>query len=165
MAITSPQELFLHELSDMYDAEQRISKMLPVMAKECENPQVKSAFEHHLEETQHQIQNLEQCFQALGSKPEKTSCDTIAGMKKEHDTFLKEEPSAEILTMFDLGGASKTEHYEIASYKGLIEKATLIGQQACVSLLRENLQQEEAMAKKVEQLSRQLGQQVLKHIT
>ena len=160
MAITSPQELFLHELGDMYDAEQRISKMLPVMAKECENPQVRSAFEHHLEETQHQIQNLEQCFQALGTKPEKASCDTIAGLKKEHDSFLKEDPSAEILTMFDLGGASKTEYYEIASYKGLIEKATLMGQQACVSLLQENLRQEEAMAKKVEQISKQLGQQM-----
>ncbi len=160
MAITSPQELFLHELSDMYDAEQRISKMLPVMAKECQDPQVKSAFEHHLEETQHQIQNLEQCFQALGAKPEKASCDAVAGMKKEHDSFLKEEPSAEILTMFNLGGASKTEHYEMASYKGLIEKATLMGQQACVSLLQENLQQEEAMAKKVEKISKQLGQQM-----
>ena len=160
MAITSPQELFLHELSDMYDAEQRIAKMLPVMAKECDNPQVKSAFEHHLEETQHQIQNLEQCFQALSAQPEKASCDTIAGLKKEHDTFLKEEPSPEILTMFDLGGASKTEHYEMASYKGLIEKATLLGQQACVSFLQENLKQEETMAKKVEKISKQLGQEM-----
>jgi ferritin-like metal-binding protein YciE len=164
MAIKSPQELFLHELSDMYDAEQRISKMLPTMAKECEDPQVKSAFEHHQEETLHQIQNLEQCFQALGTKPEKASCDAVAGMKKEHDSFLKEDPSAEILTMFDLGGASKTEHYEIASYKGLIEKATLMGQQACVSLLKENLQQEEAMAKKVEKISKQLGQQMVTQV-
>jgi ferritin-like metal-binding protein YciE len=82
-------------------------------------------------------------------------------MKKEHDSFLKEDPTAEILTMFDLGGASKTEHYEIASYKGLIEKATLMGQQACVNLLQENLKQEEAMAKKVEQISKQLGQQMV----
>jgi ferritin-like metal-binding protein YciE len=165
MAMTSQQELFLHELSDMYDAEQRISKMLPVMAKECETPQVKSAFEQHEQETLHQIQNLEQCFQTLGTKPEKASCETIVGLKKEHDTFLKEDPSAEILTMFDLGGASKTEHYEIASYKGLIDKATLMGQQPCVSLLRENLQQEEAMARKVEQLSRQIGQQLLQQTT
>lgn len=161
MAMKSSQELFLHELSGMYDAKHKISKMLPMMAKECENPQVKTAFEHHQEETLHQIQNLEQCFQALGAKPEKASCDAVAGMKKVHDSFLKEDPTAEIFTMFDLGGASKTEHYEIASYKGLIEKATLMGQQACVSLLQENLKQEEAMAQKVEQISKQLGRQMV----
>ena len=64
--------------------------------------------------------------------------------------------------MFDLGGASKTEYYEIASYKGLIEKANLLGEKSCVPLLQENLQQEEAMAKKVEQISQTLGKQMAK---
>ena len=162
MAMSSPMELFVHELSDMYDAEQKIVKMLPLMAKECEDPQVKSAFEHHEQETMHQIENLDQCFRALGAKPQKAPCAAIAGLKQEHDSFLKEDPSKEILTMFDLGGAFKTEYYEIASYKGLIEKATLMGQQGCVNLLQENLRQEEAMAQKVEQVSRQLGQQMAK---
>src|SRR5436305_1933044 len=163
MAISSPMELFVHELSDIYDAEQKIAKMLPLMAKECENSQVKSAFEQHEQETLHQIQNLDQCFQTLGAKPQKAPCAAIAGLKQEHDSFLKEEaPSQEILTMFDLGGASKTEYYEIASYKGLIEKANQMGQQGCVHLLQENLRQEEAMAKKVEQISRQLSQQMVK---
>ncbi len=85
----------------------------------------------------------------------------IAGLKQEHDTFLKENPSEDILSMFDLGGASKTEYYEMASYKGLIEKATMMGQQQVCQLLQPNLQQEEAMAKKVEQLSRQLGKQLI----
>jgi ferritin-like metal-binding protein YciE len=160
MAIKSPQELFLHELSDMYDAERRIAKMLPLMANEVDNTQVKNAFQQHEQETQHQIQNLEQCFNILGTKPQKASCEAIGGLKEEHDSFLKENPSKEIITMFDLGGASKTEYYEMASYKGLIEKATLMGQQECVRLLRENLQQEEQMAQKVEQISHQLGQQM-----
>ena len=162
MAISSPMQLFVHELSDMYDAEQKISKMLPLMAKECENSQVKSAFEQHEQETLHQIQNLDQCFQALGAKPQKAPCAAIAGLKQEHDSFLKEDPSQEILTMFDLGGACKTEYYEIASYKGLIEKATLMGQQGCVNLLQENLRQEEVMAQRVEQISHQLGKQMAK---
>jgi ferritin-like metal-binding protein YciE len=63
--------------------------------------------------------------------------------------------------MFDLGGASKTEYYEIASYKGLLEKATMMGQQQVTQLLQQNLQQEEAMARKVEQLSKQLGKQMI----
>ncbi|HYX48614.1 MAG TPA: DUF892 family protein [Ktedonobacteraceae bacterium] len=164
MAMKSPQELFLHELGDMYDAEQRIAKMLPEMAKECNNAQLKNAFEQHEQETQQQIRNLEQCFQLLGSKPQKASCQAIAGLKQEHDTFLKERPSEEILSMFDLGGASKTEYYEMASYKGLIEKANMMGQQQVTQLLQQNLQQEEAMAKKVEQLSRQLGQQLIQQM-
>ena len=150
MPMKDPQELFLHELSDMYDAEQRISKMLPEMAKENENPQVRSGFEQHEKETQQQIKNLEQCFQVLGTKPEKASCYAIAGMKQEHDSFLKEGPSPQLLTMFELSGAAKTEYYEIVSYKGLIEQAQLMGQQQVVQLLQQNLQQEEAMAAKVE---------------
>ena len=160
MPINSPEKLFLHELSDMYDAEQKIAKMLPAMAKECDNSQVKSAFEHHEQDTQQQIQNLEQCFQILGSKPEKAQCAAVAGMKQEHDTFLKEDPSKEILALFDLGGASKTEYYEMASYKGLIENANLMGQKQVADLLQENYKQEEAMAKKVEKISAQLGQQI-----
>lgn len=162
MAMKTPQELFLHELGDMFDAEQKIVKMLPLLANESDNPEVKAAFEQHEQETMHQIGNLERCFAALGGKPEKVACEAIAGLKKEHDVFMKEGPSKEILTMFNLGGAYKTEYYEIASYKGLIEKATLMSQTECVHLLQENLQQEEAMAKKVEQMSRQLGMQMSK---
>jgi ferritin-like metal-binding protein YciE len=157
----SAQELFLHELSDMYDAEQRIAKMLPEMAKESHNEQVRQAFQQHEQETQHQIQNLEQCFQVLGSKPEKATCAAIMGLKQEHDSFLKEGPSDEILVLFNLGGASKTEYYEMASYKGLIEKANMMGQKQVAQLLQQNLQQEEAMANRVEQTSRQLGRQMI----
>lgn len=162
MSMSSPQDLFLHELSDIYDAEQKIAKMLPQLAKECEDSQVKSAFEHHEQETQQQIQNLEQCFQILGSKPQKEPCAAIAGLKREHDSFLKEGPSKDILTMFDLGGASKTEYYEMASYKGLVSKATLMGQQQVAQLLQQNLAQEEAMAQKVEKIAQQLGKQMAK---
>lgn len=161
MAMKTPKDLFIHELGDIYDAEQKIAQMLPVMAKECNNAQIKSAFEQHETETKQQINNLEQCFQALGITPEKTPCTTIAGLKQEHDSFLKEKPSEDLINMFDLGGASKTEHYEIASYKGLIEKANLMGQQQVAQLLQQNLQQEENMSKKVESISKQLDKQMI----
>lgn len=160
MAMQNIKQLFQFELGDMYDAEQRIVQMLPQMANECKDGQVKSALQHHEQETRQQIQNLEQCFQALGTSPQRNTCHAIAGLKQEHDTFLKEQPSENLLTMFDLGGAAKTEHYEIASYKGLIEKANLMGEKDCVRLLQENLSQEEQMAQKVEQISRQLGKQL-----
>ncbi len=161
MTMQTARDLFVHEMGDMFDAEQRILQMLPLMAKECNNAQVKSAFEQHEQETRQQINNLEECFRILGVKPEKASCMAIAGLKQEHDSFLKEKPSAELLTMFDLGGAEKTEYYEMASYKGLIEKANLMGQKQCVQLLQQNLSQEEAMAKRVAALSKELGQQLI----
>jgi ferritin-like metal-binding protein YciE len=160
MAMQQMQDLFIHELGDMYDAEQRILQMLPQMAQEVNSGSIKSAFQQHEQETRQQVQNLEQCFQLLGTQPKRTSCQAIAGLKQEHDSFMKEQPSDELLTMFDLGGAAKTEHYEIASYQGLIEKATLLGKKDCAKLLQQNLQQEEAMAQKVTQLSQQLGKQV-----
>lgn len=161
MAMQNIKDLFIHELGDIYDAEQRILQMLPQMANEASEGQVKSAFQYHEQQTRQQVKNLEQCFQMLGTQPKRTSCQAIAGLKQEHDTFMNENPTKEILTMFDLGGAAKTEHYEIGSYQGLVEKANLMGMKDCVKLLQENLSQEEEMAQKVTQISKQLGKQML----
>ena len=157
MAMHSPKDLFIHELGDIFDAEQKLSKMLPLMAQQSNSDEVKQAFEQHEQETLLQISNLEQCFHAIGVTPETSPCQAVAGMKAEHDSFMKEKPSADVLTLFNLGAGAKSEYYEIASYKGLIEQATLMGQMQCVQLLEQNLKQEEAMAEKVQQLSHKLG--------
>lgn len=154
-------DLFVHELSDMYDAEQRILQMLPAMASESISPDLKSAFQRHEQETRQQVLNLEQCFQQLGAQPDRSACYAIAGLKQEHDAFLKENPTQELLTMFDAGGAAKTEAYEIASYRGLVEKANMMGQPQCAQLLKQNLDQEVAMARRVEQITHQLDQQMI----
>jgi ferritin-like metal-binding protein YciE len=164
MAMQTANDLFIHELGDMYDAEQRIEQMLPTLEKEADNPQVKQGIQMHLQQTREHIRNLDQVFQILGMKTPKVTCAAIQGLKQEHDTFLKEGPSPEVLTMFVLGAANKTEHYEIASYQGLIEKARLMGQQQVVQLLQKNLQQEEEMARKVQQLGQQLGQQMVQRM-
>jgi ferritin-like metal-binding protein YciE len=153
--------IFIHEMSDMYDAEQRILQMLPAMAQECISPDLKNALQQHEQETRQQVLNLQQCFQALGTQPDRAACYAIAGMKQEHDAFLKENPTPELLTMFDAGGAAKTEAYEIASYHDLIEKANRMGQPQCAQLLTQNLNQEMAMAQKVELITRQLDQQMI----
>lgn len=163
MAMHSPKDLFIHELGDIFDAEQKLSKMLPLMAQQSNHDEVKQAFEHHEQETLLQISNLEQCFHAIGVTPETSPCLAVAGMKAEHDSFMKEKPSADILTMFNLGAGAKSEHYEIASYKGLIDQATLLGQMQCVQLLEQNLKQEEAMEQKLAQLSHKLGVEMASH--
>lgn len=160
MAVRNATDLFQNELGDMYSAEHLISKILPQLASESADAQVKSAFEMHERETQQQIQNLDQCFNLLGVQAPKVECEAVKGLKQEHETFKKEHPPEDVLTMFDLGAALKTEHYEIASYTGLIGMARLMGQTQIVQLLERNLNQEQAMAQKVEQLSRQLGQRL-----
>jgi ferritin-like metal-binding protein YciE len=160
MAIQTPEQLFMHELGDIYSAEQMILQMLPKMAQESNNQQVSQAFQMHEQQTRQQVQNLEQCFQILGQNPPQVTCYAIAGIKQEHDAFLKDNPSADVLTMFDLGGADKVEHYEIVSYKSLIEKANLLGMSQCVPYLQQNLQQEQSMAQTVEQIEHQLAPQM-----
>jgi ferritin-like metal-binding protein YciE len=161
MTMQNSNDLFIHELSDMYDAEQRILQMLPTMAQECNNNDLKNAFKQHEQETRQQVLNLEQCFQKLGSQPDRSACYAIAGLKQEHDAFLKENPTQDLITMFDAGGAAKTEAYEIASYRGLVEKANMMGQTQCAQLLKQNLDQEVAMAQRVEMISHQLDQQMI----
>jgi ferritin-like metal-binding protein YciE len=161
MTMNTPKALFAHEMSDIYDAEQRILKMLPLMAQEAANPTVRDVLQNHEQETRQQITNLEQCFQMLGVQPENITCYAVVGLKQEHDTFIKENPAPDILTMFDLGAAAKTEHYEIAAYEDLIEQATLMGQQQCVQLLRQNLSQEQEMAQRVTTIAHQLGQKIV----
>jgi ferritin-like metal-binding protein YciE len=159
MTMQSPRDLFLHEMADMYDAEQHILQMLPMLARECNNQQVQNALQQHERETRQQVTNLEQCFQLMNVQPAPdVTCQAVTGLKQEHDSFLREKPDPDILTMFDLGAAAKTEYYEMAAYRGLVNKAIMMGENKCADLLRQNLQQEEQMAQRVEMLAQELGQ-------
>lgn len=162
--VQSIQDLFLYELSDLYDGEQKIAQILPQLANEVDNDQVRQGLLEHERETRQQIQNLERCFQILGSQPQTVTCHVVEGLRQAHQSFAQANPPQALLTLFDLGAEAKTEHLEIAAYRGLVEKARLLGQQECARLLEENLQQEEQMAQRVEQLSRQLGQQHLQQM-
>jgi len=157
----SPQEFFIHELQDLLGAEQLVLKTLPKLIDSADDKEVKAALKEHEKETKQQIKNLEECFKLLGEKAEPVDCKGMQGIVAEWEDFLKEKPSPEILQVFDLGAAAKTEHYEIVSYTGLVDKAKLMGQKDVAKLLQENLKQEQAMAKAVEKLETQLGKTLL----
>jgi ferritin-like metal-binding protein YciE len=165
MAVQSPTQLFLEEMGSMYSAEQIMLQTLPQLAKESNNQQATNAFQVHEQETRQQVQNLEQCFQILGERPPKVACYAMAGLKQEHDEFVKENPTQDILTAFDLDATCKTEYFEMASYKGLIDKANMMGQTQIVNLLQQNFQQEQAMAQRAEQLCRQVDQQIIQKVS
>jgi ferritin-like metal-binding protein YciE len=155
--MTTPAELFEHELEDVYYAEKTIERMLPKLASEASNPKLTKAFEQHLGETRQQIENLEQVFSEIGKRAKGETCPGIEGIKAEHDKFMQEEDtSSDVRDMFLTGAAARTEHYEIAAYTGLVAKARSLGETTAAKLLTENLRQEKEALKKVETISKDL---------
>ena len=158
MPLTTPRELFVHELSDAMSAEHITLKLLPELRKEARHPELKQAFEEHERETRQQIDNLQQVFKQLGEQPEETTCHAAEGLRQEHQALHEEEPTPEVLELGNAAGAAKTEHYEIATYTALQQMARALGERDAAKLLGENLAQEKAMAKRVEALAKLLGQ-------
>ena len=155
--LTTPEELFVHELQDMYYAEQTLTKVLPKLASESTDRELSKAFTHHHAETKEQIENLEQVFENIGKPARGERCPGIEGIKEEHESFMQENsPTPALLDMHLTGAAARAEHYEIAAYTGLIEKARALGERESVKLLQENLRQEKEAAKKVESISKRM---------
>ncbi|HEY8476728.1 MAG TPA: DUF892 family protein [Chloroflexota bacterium] len=161
VAVRSARDLFVYDLSVMYDAEQTILQMLRQIRGECQNQQLVSAVQQHEQETQHQIQNLEECFRNLGMQPQRVPCHAVQGIVQDHRVFVQQGPPSDVLELYDVGAGYKTEHFEIAAYRGMVEKASLMGEQTCARLLQENLQQEENMAKRLEQAGSQISRQMI----
>ncbi|MGZ4788333.1 MAG: DUF892 family protein [Terriglobales bacterium] len=144
-------ELFLHELSDMLDAEQKLVEALGKQAEESSRPDLQKAFEAHRQQTEKQVQRLEQVFETLEEEPEDAECKGIAGILSEHDEFVEEEdPSEDLIDVFNAGAACKVEHYEIAAYTSLINMAQQMGHNKAIKLLNQNLKEEQQTLKKME---------------
>jgi ferritin-like metal-binding protein YciE len=155
--MTTPQQLFEHELKDIYYAERVIAQMLPTLSREATSNQLSRAFDQHLKETRGQIDNLEQVFSEIGKRAQGEQCPGIEGIKREHDVFMQEEtPAEKIKDMFLAGAAARTEHYEIAAYTGLVAKARALGETEAAKLLNENLKQEKEALKKVQTIEKDL---------
>ena len=159
MPITTTRKLFVHELSDAMSAEQQILKMLPELQQEALNAELKQALKEHEAETKQQVKNLQAVFKQLGEKPQETTCFGVKGLVDEHHALHEEDPSPEMLEIANVSGAEKTEHYEMVMYTGLIQMAKDLGERDAAQLLQENLDQEKAMAKRVEALSKELSKQ------
>jgi ferritin-like metal-binding protein YciE len=151
--MTTLDELFDHELKDLYYAEHQLVDALQTLADESSDSEIKKAFQAHRKETQGHIKRLDQVFKSLGEKPKGETCPGIDGLLKEKKAFAREKPSDEILDFFNLGAAQKTERYEITAYEALIEMADALGRSAIVTQLEANLQEEEAALQKLKGLA------------
>jgi ferritin-like metal-binding protein YciE len=153
MAAKSLQELFVEELRDAYDGENRLTKALPKMAKAAEHPELRTAFTDHLRETQQQIARLEQVFRTVGEKPRGKKCDGIIGIVEEGKSAIEELDGA-VLDAALIAGAQRVEHYEIAAYGTLAYFAGLLGNGRAKELLGETLEEEKAADRKLNDIAK-----------
>lgn len=144
------QELFLHELSDMLDAERKLVEALGKQAEESGRPELQKAFRQHQQQTQKQAERLEQIFENVGEEPEGAECKGIKGILEEHDEFVEEEdPSEDLIDIFNAGAACKVESYEIAAYGSLIRLAQQLELKKALKLLNQNLKEEQQTLQKM----------------
>ncbi|MFL5331788.1 MAG: ferritin-like domain-containing protein [Geminicoccaceae bacterium] len=147
--IESLDDLFVHQLQDIYYAENQITKALPTMIEKATNPQLKQGFQTHLNETQNQIKRLEQVFQMHGHSPQGVDCPAIDGIIEEADEVAGDVANKEVLDAALIASAQAVEHYEITRYGTLIAWAKQLGRQDCASVLEQNLNEEKATDQKL----------------
>src|SRR5690606_34774002 len=116
MAVKTIEELFIHELSDIYSAEKQLPKALPRLAKAAAAEELTSAFELHLEETQGQIERIDQVVELLGIKLKRIKCAAMEGLVEEGKEVIEQIEAGPLRDAALIGGAQKVEHYEIAAY-------------------------------------------------
>jgi ferritin-like metal-binding protein YciE len=157
--IADPQALFEHELAMALGAERKVLATLRKLEQRAQRDELKEQFHHHLEETEGQIENLEQALQALGAPVGAHDADSANGIAAEGEKLV-EKVDADLIDVVLLDAAAKTEHVEIAMYEGLIHKAAAMGEDDVVALLEENLEQEQHTLKEVKRASRDLSKEL-----
>ena len=162
MPVKTPRELLKHDLGDLYYAEKQILKAIKPMIRETSDPEMRARLEQHEGETEQQLGNLERAFEAMGEKAKAQKCPGILGIIEEKKEFKEEEePSKPMLEAFNLGAGLRVEHYEIAAYRSAMSLAKALGLREVVALLKQNLDQEIAMAKFIEGASPMVLQQAM----
>jgi ferritin-like metal-binding protein YciE len=152
--IESMTELLVDELEDLYDAENRLTKAIPKMAKQATNDGLRSALQEHLQQTQNHVTRLEQAFQQLGEKAQAKACAGMKGIIEEGDEHVGEDYADDDLRdAVIIGSAQRVEHYEIAAYGTAIAHARLLDQPEVVSLLEETLEEEKAADVKLTEIA------------
>lgn len=134
--------LFLAELADIYDAEKRITKALPKLAKAATCEDLKEAFANHLEETKGHVTQLEAVFACFDLKAKGKTCEAAVGLLKEGDEIAEEFKGSPAINAALIAAAQKVEHYEMATYGCLHEWAEVLGCKKAGTLLKNILDEE-----------------------
>ena len=151
--IKSMDNLFTHTLQDVYYAERQILKALPEMVEKASNPQLKSAFKSHLEETKTHVKRLEDVFRMAGQEPKGVECPAIDGIIEEANEVAGEVEDNEVLDAALAAAAQAVEHYEMSRYGTLIAWAKQLGRRDCIGMLESTLNEEKAADMKLSRIA------------
>jgi len=151
--ISTMDDLFVHQLQDVYYAENQIVKNLPKMIEKARDSKLKQGFQTHLEETRNHVQRLEQVFKMHGAEIQAVDCPAMDGILEEADEVAGDVADPNVLDAALTAAAQAVEHYEIARYGTLIAWAKRLGRNDCASILEKTLEDEKATDKKLTQLA------------
>lgn len=153
MKLDSLRTLWIEEMKDLYNAENQLLKALPKMAKRATTPELKKAFESHLEETQTHVERLDEIFVKLGKKPNGKTCKAMKGLIEEGSEMLKEDGPESVIDAGIIAAAQRVEHYEIAGYGVARTFAAILGEDEAEDLLQETLDEEGAADEKLTEIA------------
>ena len=152
--VDSLKTLLVEQMKDLYDAEKRLTKAIPKLAKASTNEALQAALEEHLAETKNQVSRLEQVFELLDERPKAKPCEGMKGLIEEGDEHAKEDyDDDDLRDAIIIGSAQRVEHYEIAGYGTAIAHARLLGLDEVVELLEETLAEEKAADQKLTEVA------------
>ncbi|MER7004436.1 DUF892 family protein [Dactylosporangium sp. NPDC000555] len=164
MALDNPADLFLYELSGMYDAERKSNQMVGEILGRTEQSPLAQILRAQQQQGQQKIQNIEACFAMMETEPAEVPCMTLDGMRAEFQAFTEQRPSMEAMEIYTVDAETRLAHFGIAGYQNLIDKALLMGEMQCAQILRTNLVQKQENAGTFERISHELGQRVVMNV-
>ena len=153
MQLKTLQDLFVHELKDIYSAEKQLLRALPKMAKAASSENLKAGFEEHLEQTRGQVERLEEIFSSLEVGTRGPKCEAMEGLIEEGASLMEEDAEPAVMDAGLIAAAQKVEHYEIASYGTLVTFARRLGHEEAANLLEQTLEEEKATDVKLTELA------------
>lgn len=159
MAQETLKILYVDELRDLLDAENQLIKAIPKMAEASSSAELRSSFEHHLEQTKNHAKRLEQILRVLGEEPKGKKCKGMQGIVAEGGEMLDEDFEGALMDSGIISAAQRVEHYEIAAYGCVREYAQLLGETEAVSLLEQTLDEEKETDKKLTELARTINRE------
>jgi ferritin-like metal-binding protein YciE len=157
MKLASLHDLFVDELKDLYNAETQLTKALPKMAKAAASEELRTAFEKHLDETEHQIERLDTIFKQLDASPKGKKCKAMAGLIEEGKEMIETDGEEAVKDAGLIAAAQRVEHYEMAGYGTVRTYAQLLGFDEAAKLLQETLEEEAAADQKLGELAQTIN--------
>jgi ferritin-like metal-binding protein YciE len=145
----SLNDLFVNQIEDLYDAEQRLTKALPKMAEAANSSQLKQAFQSHLTETEGHVSRLEQIFREINVHPKRETCEAMKGLIAEGEEMVKANGDPEVKDAALIAAGQRVEHYEMAGYGTARAFAKRLGLNQAATLLEQTLQEEKAADQKL----------------